>query len=82
MMPTMLSLLMPAVIEGVTSLATSTVPAGASLILTSSMPRRIESRPSRISLTSVALCMVRSSPVAENMSMNILQICSTDASAH
>ena len=81
-MPAMFSFTIPAVTEGVSSFATSTVPFGASLTLISFTPRRMPRTPLLISLTSAARCFVSSSSAAENIAINISHICSRADSAH
>ena len=80
-MPTTFSFTMPAVMEGVRSVATSTVPAGTSATFTSGVPVRIFNILIRISLMSVTLCCKSSSPVIWNIWMNISQALSNAASA-
>ena len=82
MMPTILSLLIPAVTEGVSSLASRIVPAGASLTLTSFTPRRTARTPDLISRISAALCRIISSSTLANMLINISLTLSKAASAH
>ena len=73
---------MPAVMDGVSSFATTTVPFGAAESFTSFTPSKMLSILVFKSFTSAALCCVSSSSVAENMEMNISHIYSSAASAH
>ena len=80
-MPAMFSFTIPVVIDGVRSSTTIIVPFGALLMSASSMPSSTESIPFFMSLTSVARCIVSSSPVDSNIVINISQMVSRAFSA-
>ena len=77
----MLAGLIPAVIDGVKSLATNTVFAGTCEISTSSIPIKILSIRDLISIKSVALCWINSSGTVANISAVWSSTCSNAISA-
>ena len=78
----MLSLLMPAVIEGVSSFTSRIVPAGASEIFTSCTPSSCASTPLFTSRTSAARWRMKSSAACEKIMMNMSHMLSKACSAH
>lgn len=80
-MALMFSRLSPTVIEGVRSLAASTVPLGTADTSTLSIPKSRRSMRVRMSPMSVARCFISSSSTLENISIYIWQTLSTAASA-
>ena len=78
--PEIFSLIIPAVMDGVKSLATITLPAGRALIFTSSTPSRVLISLVFISRRSAARWTVNSSPVASNIEAKPSKTCSVAAS--